>query len=60
VLNERQLVILDDPLVNTDESRFYRALEILEDSAHDVQLILVTCDVDKYSSLNAKFIGLER
>lgn len=57
---ERQLVILDDPLVNTDESRFYRALEILEDSAHDVQLILVTCDVDKYSSLNAKFIGLER
>ena len=57
---ERQLVILDDPLVNTDEARHQRALEILQDTAREVQLIVVTCDMDKYSSLDAKFIGLER
>ncbi len=57
---ERQLVILDDPLVNTDEARMHRVLEILEDSARDIQLIIVTCDMENYSSLNAKFIGLER
>jgi len=58
---ERQLVVLDDPLVNTDPARLHRALQILEDAANKLQLIVVTCDVDKYNWLpNANFIPLEK
>ena len=58
---ERQLVVLDDPLANTDASRLHRALQILEDRAKDLQIIVVTCDADKYNWLpNANFISLER
>ncbi len=58
---ERQLVVLDDPLVNTDASRLHHALQILEDRANDLQIVVVTCGVDKYNWLpNANFISLER
>lgn len=58
---ERQLVVLDDPLANTDVSRLRRALRILEDAAEKLQIIVVTCDVDKYNWLSkAKFISLEK
>ncbi|MBM4241615.1 MAG: hypothetical protein FJ150_08155 [Euryarchaeota archaeon] len=58
---ERQLVVLDDPLVNTDPVRMHHALEILEDSAKDMQIIVVTCDVDKYNALtDANFISMEQ
>lgn len=57
---ERQLVVLDDPLANTDPSRMHRALQILEDRARELQLIVITCDVDRYNWLsNANFISLE-
>ena len=58
---ERQLVVLDDPLVNTDPVRMHHALEILEEKANDMQIIVVTCDMDKYNSLvDANFIPLEQ
>jgi len=58
---ERQLVVLDDPLANTDPGRMRRALQILEDRANELQIIVITCDVDKYNWLsNASFISLER
>jgi len=58
---EKQLVVLDDPLTNTDTSRLHRALRILEERANDLQIIVVTCDVDKYNWLaNANFISLEK
>jgi exonuclease SbcC len=58
---ERQLVVLDDPLANTDASRLHRALQILEDAAHQLQIIVVTCDVDKYNWLsNANYITIEK
>jgi exonuclease SbcC len=58
---ERQLVVLDDPLANTDASRLHRALQILEDAANQLQIIVVTCDVDKYNWLsNANYITMEK
>ena len=58
--DEQQLVVLDDPLVNTDPMRMHHALEILEENAKNMQIIVVTCDVDKYNSLkDANFISVE-
>jgi len=58
---ERQLVVLDDPLANTDLSRMHRALQILKERANELQIIIITCDVDKYNWLsNANFISVER
>jgi len=57
---DRQLVVLDDPLVNTDPLRMHHALEVLEESARDMQVFVVTCDVDKYNALSdARFISME-
>ena len=58
---EKQLVVLDDPLANTDPSRMHRALQILKDRSNKLQIIVITCDVDKYNWLpNASFISLEK
>ncbi|NLJ49739.1 MAG: AAA family ATPase [Candidatus Atribacteria bacterium] len=58
---EKQLVVLDDPLANTDASRLHRALQILEDAAKQLQIIVVTCDVDKYNWLsNANYITMDK
>lgn len=58
--NEKQLVVLDDPLVNTDPVRMHHALEILKEYAEKMQIIVVTCDVDKYNSLTgANFISMD-
>ncbi len=58
---ERQLVVLDDPLANTDPSKMHRALQILKDRARELQIIVITCDVDRYNWLSdADFISLER
>lgn len=57
---EQQLVVLDDPLVNTDPVRMHHALEILEENARNMQVVVVTCDVDKYDSLTgANFISMD-
>lgn len=54
-----QLVVLDDPLVNTDPVRMHHALEILEENSKNMQIIVLTCDVDKYNSLiDANFISI--
>jgi|GEM_PF-1498872 len=59
--HQRELVVLDDPLANTDASRLHRALRILEDAAEKLQIIVVTCDPDKYNWLSkANFISLSR
>lgn len=57
---QRQLVVLDDPLVNTDPGRLHRALRIIEDASSRLQLVILTCDRDKYNPLSsANFISLE-
>ena len=54
-----QLVALDDPLVNTDYSRLQRMLDILGECANDLQIIILTCEFDKYDRLKANLIPLE-
>lgn len=56
---DRQLVVLDDPLVNTDYARLQRMLQVLDECARNLQIIIVTCDIDKYNGLNANLIPLE-
>ncbi len=49
---EDQLVILDDPLANTDNPRLHRSIGVLEDYSDDLQIFLITCDKTKYSGLS--------
>lgn len=57
--NEKQLVVLDDPFVNTDRRRMKNAIKILEDSAKDLQIILLTCNIQNYDLIsNANIIPL--
>lgn len=59
-----QLVVLDDPLANTDPDRLLRFLEVLKEASEHFQIILITCDVEKYFPLKswkkARFIDLAR
>lgn len=56
---EKQLVVLDDPLVNTDPLRLHHALEIIEESSNYLQIIILTCNVDDYEELsNANLISM--
>ena len=58
---DKQMVVLDDPLVNTDPARMHHALRILEENAKEMQIIVLTCDVDKYNSLtDANFISMDK
>ena len=42
-----------------DEEKIFHALEVLEESARDMQVFVVTCDVDKYNALSdARFISM--
>lgn len=50
---ERELVVLDDRLVNADESRMTRLCELLEEAASDCQIIVTTCHPHRFESLHA-------
>lgn len=59
-LNERQLVVLDDVLTFTDAARMGRVLDVLEESAQRLQILIITCHPERYRGLNmAKFFDLE-
>ncbi len=49
--NEKQLVVLDDPFVNTDPTRLHHALEIIEEISKNLQIIILTCNIDDYEQL---------
>lgn len=52
---ERQLVVLDDALVNSDGTRRSRILDLLADAAADrFQLLILTCHPDMYKELPGK------
>ena len=58
--DEKQLVVLDDPFVNTDPLRLHHALEIIEESSKNLQIIILTCNIDDYEHLpDANLIPLE-
>lgn len=55
----RQLVVLDDALTATDSWRFSRILELLQEMASRLQLIILTCHPEKYAhSVEATFFDL--
>lgn len=56
---QRQLVILDDPLAHTDPERHQRMLELLQETAEQLQLIILTCRRGEYVGLGAKGYNLE-
>ncbi len=59
-LNDRQLVVLDDVLTFTDAARMARVLDVLEESAQRLQILIITCHPERYRGLNvAKFFDLE-
>ena len=59
-VNERQLVVLDDVLTFTDAARMGRVLDVLEESAQRLQILIITCHPERYRGLQAaQFIDLE-
>ena len=51
-------LILDDPLVNSDDPRFQRMQLALRKAAGTLQIIVLTCHEGRYESLGAKTIRL--
>ncbi|HMQ14514.1 MAG TPA: AAA family ATPase [Phycisphaerae bacterium] len=56
--HERQLVVIDDRLVNADPVRNRRLGAILERVASRCQVLLATCDASRYAGLTARVIDL--
>lgn len=46
--DEPQLLVLDDVLVNTDSARQQRILDILQNSARSLQVLILTCHPERY------------
>ena len=51
-------LILDDPLVNSDDERFRRMEIALRKAAKNVQIIILTCHETRYTTLGARMIRL--
>ena len=56
--SERQLVVLDDRLVNSDPARMERFCRILEEAGEHCQVFVATCNESLYSSLDANRISV--
>ena len=58
---ERQLVVLDDVLTFTDAGRLARVMNILEEAADRLQILILTCHPERYLGLeDTNFIDLEK
>ncbi|MBN2021721.1 MAG: AAA family ATPase [Pirellulales bacterium] len=56
---QRQLVVLDDVLTATDPERLARIREILAEAGQRLQILVLTCDRDRFESVpSAKFFDL--
>ena len=51
-------LILDDPLVNSDDERFRRMELALRKAAASLQIVILTCHEARYETLGAKTIRL--
>ncbi len=54
--DEKQVVVLDDRLVNADSVRAGRFLGILEDVGEKCQILMTTCNDGLYAGLNAEIV----
>jgi DNA repair exonuclease SbcCD ATPase subunit len=58
--DERQLVVLDDVLTASDSGRLARVMNVLEEAAQDLQILILTCHPERYRALKSgKFFNLE-
>jgi exonuclease SbcC len=48
---ERHVVVLDDPLVDTDADRLSRALELINERSDHLQFVILTCHPERYLGL---------
>ena len=48
---ERQVLVLDDPLVNTDTDRLARVLELIAEKSAHLQFLILTCHPGRYLEL---------
>jgi DNA repair exonuclease SbcCD ATPase subunit len=48
---ERQVLVLDDPLVNTDPERLPRVLEIIKEKSGRLQFVILSCHPERYMDL---------
>ncbi len=56
---ERRLLVLDDTLMATDGIRFPRVLDIIEEAAEELQILILTCQPERFEPLaNALRIDL--
>ena len=51
-------LVLDDPLVNSDDERFRRMRTALHKAAENVQIVVLTCHEDRYKTLGTRTIRL--
>lgn len=57
---ERQLVVLDDVLTATDAGRLARVMNVLEEAAERLQVLILSCHPERYRGLKqARFFELE-
>ena len=49
--DERQVVVLDDPLVDTDADRLSRALELINERSDRLQFVVLSCHPERYLGL---------
>jgi DNA repair protein SbcC/Rad50 len=49
--DERQVVVLDDPLVDTDAGRLSRALELINERSGRLQFVILSCHPERYLGL---------
>jgi uncharacterized protein YhaN len=58
--DEPHTVVLDDVLLNTDDERLGRVLELIEEREDRMRFLILTCHPERYSALqNARMITLE-
>lgn len=57
---DRQMVVLDDPLVNTDDQRMVEMFHVFEALSDKLQLVIFTCHGRNYRPLNATRLELVR
>jgi exonuclease SbcC len=48
---ERQALVLDDPLVNTDPDRLLRILELIHEKSDRLQFVILSCHPERYAGL---------
>ena len=57
---DRQLVVLDDVLTATDSGRLARVVNVLEEAAQRLQIVVLTCHPERYRGLRGgRFFDLE-